>query len=68
MSHLEQGKDMGSMLQYDRDAVAAIDIPAAEKLVAHAHPGAEESARHQRDAGRAIRHRQRQAVADRRWR
>ena len=32
--NLEQGKDMGSMLQYDRDAVAAIDIPAAEKAVA----------------------------------
>src|SRR6476620_11015935 len=32
--NLEQGKDMGSMIQYDRDAVAAIDIPAAEKAVA----------------------------------
>jgi nitrous-oxide reductase len=32
--NLEQGKDMGSMLQYDRDAVAAIDIPAAEKAAA----------------------------------
>jgi nitrous-oxide reductase len=32
--NLEQGKDMGAMLQYDRDAVAAIDIPAAEKAVA----------------------------------
>jgi nitrous-oxide reductase len=32
--NLEQGKDMGSMIQYDRDAVAAIDIPLAEKLVA----------------------------------
>jgi len=35
--NLEQGKDMGSMLQYDRDAVAAIDIPAAEKAVAEGH-------------------------------
>src|SRR5262245_4844271 len=32
--NLEQGMDMGSMIQYDRDAVAAIDIPAAEKAVA----------------------------------
>jgi len=32
--NLEQGKDMGAMIQYDRDAVAAIDIPAAEKAVA----------------------------------
>src|SRR5919206_291275 len=32
--NLEQGKDMGSMIQFDRDAVAAIDIPAAEKAVA----------------------------------
>src|SRR5215471_6662682 len=32
--NLEQGKDMGSMLQYDRDALAAIDIPAAEQAVA----------------------------------
>ena len=32
--NLEQGKDMGSMIQYDRDALAAIDIPAAEKAVA----------------------------------
>jgi nitrous-oxide reductase len=32
--NLEQGKDMASMIQYDRDAVAAIDIPAAEKAVA----------------------------------
>ena len=32
--NLEQGKDMGSMIQYDRDAVAAIDIAAAEKAVA----------------------------------
>ncbi|MBZ5556966.1 MAG: cupredoxin domain-containing protein [Acidobacteriia bacterium] len=32
--NLEQGRDMGSMIQYDRDAVAAIDIPAAEKAVA----------------------------------
>jgi nitrous-oxide reductase len=32
--NLEQGKDMGSTIQYDRDAVAAIDIPAAEKAVA----------------------------------
>jgi nitrous-oxide reductase len=32
--NLEQGKDMGAMIQYDRDAVAAIDIPAAEAAVA----------------------------------
>jgi nitrous-oxide reductase len=32
--NLEQGKDMGSMLQFDRDALAAIDIPAAERAVA----------------------------------
>jgi len=32
--NLEQGKDQGAMIQYDRDAVAAIDIPAAEKAVA----------------------------------
>jgi len=32
--NLEQGKSMGGMIQYDRDAVAAIDIPAAEKAVA----------------------------------
>src|SRR5262249_36341335 len=32
--NLEQGKDMGSMIQYDRDALAAIDIAAAEKAVA----------------------------------
>lgn len=32
--NLEQGRDMGSMIQYDRDAVAAIDIAAAEKAVA----------------------------------
>jgi nitrous-oxide reductase len=32
--NLEQGKDMGSMIQYDRDAVAAIDIPMAEMLAA----------------------------------
>src|SRR5262245_12035756 len=32
--NLEQGKDMGSMLQYDRDALAAIDIAAAEQAVA----------------------------------
>ncbi len=32
--NLEQGKDMASMIQYDRDAVAAIDIPAAEKAIA----------------------------------
>jgi len=32
--NLEQGKDMGAMIQYDRDAVAAVDIPAAEKAVA----------------------------------
>jgi nitrous-oxide reductase len=32
--NLEQGKDLGSMLQYDRDAVAAIDIAAAENAAA----------------------------------
>jgi nitrous-oxide reductase len=32
--NLEQGKDVNSMIQLDRDAVAAIDIPAAEKAVA----------------------------------
>ena len=32
--NLEQGKEMGSMLQFDRDALAAIDIPAAETAVA----------------------------------
>jgi nitrous-oxide reductase len=32
--NLEQGKDMGAMLQFDRDAVAAIDIPLAEKNAA----------------------------------
>src|SRR5262245_31245030 len=32
--NLEQGKDMGSMIQYDRDAVAAIDIHEAEEAVA----------------------------------
>src|SRR5262245_20855239 len=32
--NLEQGKNMGGMIQYDRDAVAAIDIPAAERAVA----------------------------------
>jgi nitrous-oxide reductase len=32
--NLEQGKDQGAMMQYDRDAVAAIDIAAAEKAVA----------------------------------
>jgi nitrous-oxide reductase len=32
--NLEQGNTMGAMIQYDRDAVAAIDIPAAEKAVA----------------------------------
>src|SRR5262245_49144386 len=32
--NLEQGKDMGSMIQFDRDALAAIDIAAAEKAVA----------------------------------
>ena len=32
--NLEQGKDMGSMIQFDRDALAAIDIPAAERAVA----------------------------------
>jgi len=32
--NLEQGKDMESMMVLDRDAVAAIDIPLAEKAVA----------------------------------
>jgi len=32
--NLEQGSDQGHMLQFDRDAVAAIDIPAAEKAIA----------------------------------
>jgi nitrous-oxide reductase len=32
--NLEQGNNMGAMIQYDRDAVAAIDIPAAEAAVA----------------------------------
>ena len=32
--NLEQGKTMGGMIQFDRDALAAIDIPAAEKAVA----------------------------------
>jgi nitrous-oxide reductase len=32
--NLEQGKDENSMIVFDRDAVAAIDIPAAEKAVA----------------------------------
>jgi nitrous-oxide reductase len=32
--NLEQGKTMGAMIQYDRDAVAAIDIPAAEQAIA----------------------------------
>ncbi|MBI2834337.1 MAG: cupredoxin domain-containing protein [Acidobacteria bacterium] len=32
--NLEQGRDMGSMIQFDRDALAAIDIPAAEAAVA----------------------------------
>src|SRR5687767_12022001 len=32
--NLEQGNTMGAMIQYDRDAVAAIDIPAAEQAVA----------------------------------
>ena len=32
--NLEQGNSQGAMIQYDRDAVAAIDIPAAEKAVA----------------------------------
>jgi nitrous-oxide reductase len=32
--NLEQGQNMGSMIQFDRDAVAAIDIPAAERAVA----------------------------------
>jgi nitrous-oxide reductase len=31
--NLEQGRDMGSMLQFDRDAMAAIDIPAAEQAL-----------------------------------
>jgi nitrous-oxide reductase len=34
--NLEQGKDMESMMQLDRDAVAAIDVPVAEKAVAEA--------------------------------
>ena len=33
-AYAEQGKTMGGMIQFDRDAVAAIDIPAAEKAVA----------------------------------
>jgi nitrous-oxide reductase len=37
--NLEQGRDMGSMIQYDRDAVAAIDIPAAEKAIADGRGG-----------------------------
>lgn len=32
--NLEQGKEQNSMMVFDRDAVAAIDIPAAEKAVA----------------------------------
>lgn len=32
--NLEQGRDMESMMQLDRDAMAAVDIPAAEKAVA----------------------------------
>ena len=32
--NLEQGKDLDQMIQFDRDAVVAIDIPAAEKAVA----------------------------------
>jgi nitrous-oxide reductase len=32
--NLEQGKDMESMMELDRDAVAAIDIPVAEAAVA----------------------------------
>ena len=32
--NLEQGKDMGGMIQFDRDALAAIDIAAAEQAVA----------------------------------
>jgi nitrous-oxide reductase len=32
--NLEQGKSMGGMIQFDRDALAAIDIAAAEKAVA----------------------------------
>jgi nitrous-oxide reductase len=31
ISNLEQGRDSISMMQFDRDAVAAIDVPAAEK-------------------------------------
>jgi len=34
ISNLEQGRDAISMMQFDRDAVAAIDIPAAVKAVA----------------------------------
>jgi nitrous-oxide reductase len=32
--NLEQGKDINAMTQFDRDAVIAVDIPAAEKAVA----------------------------------
>jgi nitrous-oxide reductase len=32
--NLEQGKDANAMIQFDRDAVAAVDIPAAEKAAA----------------------------------
>ena len=32
--NLEQGKTMGGMIQFDRDALAAIDIAAAERAVA----------------------------------
>lgn len=32
--NLEQGRDMESMMQLDRDAVVAVDIPAAERAVA----------------------------------
>jgi nitrous-oxide reductase len=33
----EQGTDVNAMIQFDRDAVAAIDIPAAEKALAGGH-------------------------------
>jgi nitrous-oxide reductase len=32
--NLEQGRDMNAMTQFDRDAVAVIDIPVAEKAIA----------------------------------
>jgi len=32
--NLEQGKDLDQMIQFDRDAVVAVDIPAAEAAVA----------------------------------